>query len=466
MNLFGLTISRKDRTLAPPAESRAGWFPVIREAFAGGWQKNMELDQSTVMTFHAVFACVTLIAADISKLRMRLVEQDEDTKIWTETTNPAYSPVLRRPNSYQHRIQFWESWLLSKLMRGNTYVLKQRDNRGVVVQLYVLDPHRCRPMVADDGQIFYELQADNLTGVSGDTVIVPAREIIHDRMNTLYHPLCGISPLYASALAATQGLKIQQNSVRFFSNNSRPGGILTAQTVTKQQAETWKEQWEQNFSGDNVGRIAVLGGGLKFEQLTMTAVDAQLIDQLKWTAEVICSTFHIPPYKIGIGPMPTYNNIQSLNVEYYSQCLQKLIEDAEECMDEGLGIGVGVGPPPILGTEFDVENLLRMDSVTQMNVLKEAIGASVMAPNEARRVWNLPPVEGGDSPMAQQQDFSLAALAKRDAQADPFGAKPAMPPAALPPPAAAPTKDGDDGRLKQLVAADLLRRSKQPARVA
>jgi hypothetical protein len=60
-----------------------------------------------------------------------------------------------------------------------------------------------------------------------------------------------------------------------------------------------------------------------------------------------------------------------------------------------------------------------------------------MAPNEARRSRNLPPVKGGESPMIQQQNYSLAALAKRDALADPFGkAQPAAPAAPAPKPAA------------------------------
>jgi phage portal protein BeeE len=42
--------------------------------------------------------------------------------------------VLRKPNRFQTRIQFLESWALSKLSRGNTYVLKQRDNRNVVTR--------------------------------------------------------------------------------------------------------------------------------------------------------------------------------------------------------------------------------------------------------------------------------------------------------------------------------------------
>jgi HK97 family phage portal protein len=104
------------------------------------------VDRQSVLSNHAAFACMTLIASDVAKLRCKLVEQNKG--IWTETDIPAFSPVLRKPNRFQNRIQFWESWILSKLTRGNTYVLKERDQRGVVVALYVLDPNRVRPLVA------------------------------------------------------------------------------------------------------------------------------------------------------------------------------------------------------------------------------------------------------------------------------------------------------------------------------
>ena len=42
------------------------------------------------------------------------------------------------------------------------------------------------------------------------------------------------------------------------------------------------------------------------------------------------------------------------------------------------------------------------------------------APDEGRRFFNLAPVPGGKSPMAQQQNYSLAALDKRDSSDDPF----------------------------------------------
>jgi HK97 family phage portal protein len=414
MRLLGLEITKAgQKTLNSVPEGR-GWWPLVREPFAGAWQRNEELSQDACLAFHAVFACHTLICSDVSKLRVKLVSQQGS--IWQETSNPAFSPVLRKPNSFQNRIQLFENWVNSKLSRGNTYVLKQRDGRGVVVALYVLCPDRVKPLVSDDGQVFYQLMVDNLADVTQD-VIVPAREIIHDRFNCLFHPLVGISPLYASALAATHGINIQRSGARLAANGVRPSGILTAPgRIDPDQAKTVKEVWETQYAGPSGStKIAILGDGMKFEALTMTAEDAQLIEQLKYTAEVVCSTYHVPPYKIGIGQQPTYNNVQALNVEYYSQCLQVHLESIELCLDEGLGIGEGVVTNgQTYGIEFDTDNLLRMDASTQMDVLEKSKGKLTV--NEQRATLSKPPVEGGDTVYLQEQDHSLEWLAKRDAE--------------------------------------------------
>ena len=422
--MFGL-FTRKEKALST-VPARGGWWPLISEAAPGNWQRNVEVRKDAVLAFHAVFSCMTLIARDIAKLRVKLVAQD-DKGIWSEVKNPAYSPVLRKPNSYQTRIQFWENWILSKLSHGNTYVLKVRDNRGVVVQMHILDPMRVKPLIADDGSVFYEIQPDNLAA-GKEAITVPSREIIHDRFNTLFHPLVGLSPIYANGLAATQGLNIQNNSASFFGNASMPGGILSAPgAISDDTAQRLKDYWEANYSGRGAGKIAVLGDNLKFERLAVTAVDAQMIDQLKWTAEVVCSTFHVPPYKIGIGQQPTYNNVQSLNIEYYSQCLQSLIEDAELCLDEGLATG------DTLGTEFDLDGLLRMDSVTQMDVLEKS--KSVLTLDERRARLDRKPVDGGATIYLQQQDHSIEAIAARDKLLIEQANAPALPALPAPEPA-------------------------------
>jgi hypothetical protein len=70
-----------------------------------------------------------------------------------------------------------------------------------------------------------------------------------------------------------------------------------------------------------------------------------------------------------------------------------------------------------------------MDSAAKSKAAQDGISSGGMSPNEARkRYYALGPVTGGNSPMVQQQYYSLEALAERDAN-KPF-AKPAAPAAA------------------------------------
>lgn len=448
MRIFGLTITREKAAPPVPVTDRSGAWHRVYESFTGAWQKNVTVDIASVQTYHAIYACMTLIASDIAKLRVMLVQR-ENSGIWAEVENPAYSPVLRKPNRYQNRIQFWENWVLSKLAKGNTYVLKERDSRNVVKALYIMDPARVTPMVADDGSVFYQLRADNLSGTKLD-VMVPASEVIHDRWNCLYHPLIGTSPIIACGVAATQGMAIQNNQTHFFNNRSMPGGILTAPgTIDDTTAARLKTAWETNYGGENAGKVAVLGDGLKFEAMAMTAQESQAIEQLKWTAEVACSVFHVPAYKIGAAPVPANSNVQALNLEYYSQALQRLIEDAELCLDEGLAMANNIG------TEFDVENLLRMDSVSQIDYLAKASG--IMKIDEQRKRLNLAPLAtGGDTVYLQEQNYSVEALAKRDAKEDPWGSDKPTEPTPLPQPEPlalpSPEKAFDPDRVAKTVA--------------
>lgn len=442
MQIFGINLSRTRAaaTLAQAAPvSQGGWFPIVREPYTGAWQHNAEIAAPSVLAYGAVFSCVTLIAADIGKLRLRLVQRD-DAGVWTELESPAFSPVLRRPNRYQIINKFIEQWMCSKLSQGNAYALKQRDQRGLVTQLYVLDPHKVRPLIAPDGAVYYELGANNLAGIpeseGAAPIVVPAREIVHDLMCPLFHPLIGVTPLYACGLAAMQGLTIQNNATRFFANGSNPGGILLAPgELTQAQADKVRKEWEEGYTGANVGKVGLLTGGLKYEALTVNAADAQLIEQLKWSVEQVCSCYHVPAALIDSSHQPPYANSEPLVQQYYSQCLQSLIIALENSLDEGLELGNVEGKT--YGTEFDIDDLIWLDVATRTKAAGDAVTGGVMSPNESRfKYFGLSGVPGGESPYLQQQNFSLAALAERDAD-QPFSKAAA--------PSAAPPSDEDTG---------------------
>lgn len=390
-----------------PISSGYGFWPLIRESYTGAWQHNVVVVRQTVIENWAVFSCVTLIAGDIAKMPATVMQYSRTLKIFESTLQ---RPVLRKPNHFQTRIEFFKSWIFSLLLNGNTYILKERDAERKIVALYILDPTRVTPLVAEDGSIYYQLGDDHLSGVEG-SLTVPASEIIHDRMYTLFHPLIGVSPIYACGVAAMQSAAIQDSSTKFFQNMSRPGGILTAPgSISDETAARLKEYFQTNFTGLNAGKVAVVGDGLKYEAMTITASDSQMIELAKFSAEMICATFHVPPYKLGLGQMPTTNNVAALNQQYYDQALQPITENMELRLDDGLELEFP------FETWMDESVLLRMDPATRLDSHSKAIGGGWFKPNEARKAENLAPVAGGDTPYMQIQNYSLGALDRRDAK--------------------------------------------------
>ena len=107
-----------------------------------------------------------------------------------------------------------------------------------------------------------------------------------------------------------------------------------------------------------------------------------------------------------------------------------------------------------IGTEFDLDGLLRMDAVAQVDVVAKKKGIATL--DEQRRDLNLKPQPGGDTIYLQQQDHSLAAIAARDEQliAD----------AKAPAPAPAPANDNPAAASLALAAS--VRRSIRNKRLA
>lgn len=397
-----------------------GWNSLfVHEPYSGAWQKNDELKREDVTAFYAVFACVSLISKDIGKLGIQLKQKKQGVLVDVEI--PPRFRVLTKPNNYQTWQQFQESWTSSLLLRGNTYVLKVRDVFGEVCRMVVLNPDLVKPLVDDNGNVFYQLTNDQLAQTESE--VIPASEIIHDRINCFYHSLVGLTPIMACGLAASLGQEIQASSRKFFGNGSRPGGVLIAPgPITKEKAEAVSSQWNSGYSGDNIGKTAILGDGMQYTPLAVSAHDAQMIQQLDLSARIVCSAFNVPTWKIHITDAS--KSASEGSEVYYSDCLQSYIEARENLLDDGLELKK-------FGVEayLDIDALIRMNSSSKMAFLKDGIGSGLLSPNEGRAKLGYLPVDGGDSPVMQQQNYSLSALAKRDLKDDPFatGSPPPLP---------------------------------------
>lgn len=419
MNVLGFNISRKPK--APPAGSIGavavgvpGQGGFIREPYTGAWSQVQSLTtRDGLMAASVPYACTDLISSDIAKLRIKYVKLSEG--VWLEAPAPRYVSLIKQPNAYQTRDQFIKAWVVSKLSWGNAYIMLTRNAIGAVVSMDVLNPKYVVPLVAPDQSVYYQITMSPLQVAPLQSTVVPARDIIHDRGLCPWHPLVGMSPLAACAAAVLMSTSITNNSSSFFANQARPSGILTTpHNIPQDKADRIKDQWATKFNGTNAGSIAIMGDDLKYQPMTMASTDAQLIEQLQFSVEDICRTYHVPPHKVGADKMRTTAPTNAVyESQYYSDCLQSHLEGIECLLELGLGLPDGTG------LRFDLTQLMRMDESTMIANNAVSVGAGIMTPNEARAMQGLTSKEGGDSPMIQQQNYSLAALAKRDAAAPP-----------------------------------------------
>jgi HK97 family phage portal protein len=413
MKILGFTITREKALHAVGNTTRYG-LRTILEPFSGAWQRNVEETRGDLLTYPTLYANIFRISSDVGKLPFGLMKTDANG-VSTPAPPEQAAPyaVLRKPNNFQTQGQFREYWMIAKLTQGNTYVLKRRDRRDMVTDLYVLDSCRVMPLVSDSGEVFYQLYTDALNTLPKDypaaSLIVPASEIIHDRCMTLHHPLIGIPPLAAAYWPALKNMKIMRSATEFFANNAQPGGILTAPAgMSEKDAEAVKTYWNTNFTGANAGRVAIVGADMKFTAFAMKSIDSQMVEQMRYSDEQICQPFGVPPFKVGIGTIPSGLGVDGVNQMYYQDALQTHIEHMEALLDEGLKISKP------LGVELDLAPLLRMDEAKRAEVETKLVGGKIKTPDEGRVRFNLPPTGGGATLWGQHQDYPLGTLAERN----------------------------------------------------
>lgn len=405
------------------------WLPppshgYVHEPFTGAWQANQECFGPGGI-FSAVYACIAIISADVAKLPPRIRVRNADGSKRDHDNHPA-ARVLWYPNKYQTRVDFWGQFMASCLFSGNTYVYLERDERDVISAMHILDPRRVSVLLADDGSVFYRIGDSALVRELG-TDVVPARAMLHHRLLALHHPLVGLTPLYAAGVSAMTGQQIQANSQAFFSNMSRPSGALVVPgKLNDADLARFRAEWEQNYKNGAMGRTAILQGGMKWEPLQINAVDAQLIEQLRWSVEDVARCFRVPSYMLTDAAKLSFKNAEQLNRSYYSQTLQYHLEAIEARIDQAFGLASDVY------CEFDLSTLLRMELDARMAAYREGITSGVLTINEARRYEELPPKEGGDEPLVQVQYRPLSMAGEPTTAPGPTPAPEPDPPPAEP----------------------------------
>jgi len=371
-----------------------GWFTLGR--IEDGWQRNLKNGAVNGRAIPAAYAAVMASARAISQC-YPTHKTVSPTGIVSVVTTSAASRIFRSPNAYETWPQFILNLVAGMGFEGESFAVAFRNDRSEITELHRMPMRTTSPLVTPDGAIFYAIGPNPMLPEYTDWV-VPARDVLHLRANCPRHPLIGETDLAAAMMAAGVNVSLSGSQLAFFTRMSRPSGILsTEQALTKVQLAQLREAWKEQSTDVNQGGIGIVAGGLKFQPLTITSQDAQLIEAQRLSIEDIARVYGVPLPVIGDLSHATLQNTEQLIQHWLSVSLGAQLENIEQSFNALFGFG------PRDYCELNTAALLRADFEKRIEGYTRAIQGALMMPNEARTAEGLSPVPDGDRLYAQAQ---------------------------------------------------------------
>jgi HK97 family phage portal protein len=378
--------------------------PWAIEPVGDGWQRNLDISGYGARNVPIVHACVMAVARPISQTYPKHVRIKNGA--FEEIKTSAAYRVLRNPNSYQTTPEFLLNLVAQTLFDGEAFCIVSRNDRKEVSAIHPLPRGTCSPLIDDETrEIFYAVGSSPLAP-GGTDYIAPARDILHLKFHTPRHPLIGESPIKAAALAIGINVALSKTQAAFFSNMNRPSGIISTEVVlNKEQLNQLRAAFEDQAAGMAAGRIPILGGGLKFQPMSINSQDAQLVEAQRMSLEDVARVFGVPPVMIGDLSHSTLNNAEATISSFLSMSLGSYLEHVERAFDRLFNLD---GDQEYV--ELDVSSLLRTDFAGRVDGLTKALTQGLMTPNEARAREGLSPVDGGNEIFMQRQNTPVSLL--------------------------------------------------------
>ncbi|OBX35656.1 phage portal protein [Halomonas elongata] len=253
-----------------------------------------KVNENTVMSLSAAWACTRLIAESVSTLPLHLYERTPDGRR-RAVDHPLYGILNRSPNADSTPATFWEAKTAAILLRGNGFSEKQYFN-GRLVGLRFLSPSRLGGTKLPNGdlQLMY-------TEEGGRQRPVRERDLFHIPGFSM-DGKWGLSTIQYGAAVFGSALAASNAANSTFEKGLAPTVAFTMDKVLKKdQREEFRENLKDIKGAINAGESPLLEGGMDAKSIGIKPSDAQLLESRNFSVEEVCRWFRVDPSMVGHG---------------------------------------------------------------------------------------------------------------------------------------------------------------------
>lgn len=330
----------------------------------------------------AVRSCVDTIARHVAKLKPVHIIQDDNGR---NTQKSAINNLLaNRPNIYMSTSDFLYKIASQLLYYGNAFVFIQKDEKQNINGFYPIDFTSCE-LKEYDNNLYLKFNFNN-----AKNIVIPYTDIIHIRRNYSTHDLLGQDAYKPLLETLTNLSKSRQSISNKVENGGKISGILklsgmVSQSEWKTKAELFADWFKSSTSKS--GGVATIDSTADFIPVSTKAESAEEA-QLKYLQSEVYSYFGINEAIVN----GSYNETE------WQAFYESIIEGIKIQLSQEFTAKVFTEKEKEYGNiiDFNSNRLTYASTTNKVNMVKELGALGLLTTNEARELFDLPPVEDGD----------------------------------------------------------------------
>lgn len=350
------------------------------------------ISADTSLKVSAVFACVKAIAETVSTLPLHLYKSSDGAN-GADRVKVKDHYISGFLNDYPNDCMTWhearECLTFQQVLRGNSYS-EINWKRGFVDSYDPLCEFEVTAQRTKNKKLVY-----HVSDYGSSSRRLNSNQISHFKGLT-GNGINGVSPIEVCRHAMTSAKYLNEHGANQFKNGARLQGALKMPATFKNTAtrDRVREGWNTAYGGANGQRVAILEGGMEWQNISMSLQDAQFIEQMNFSVEEVARIFSVPPHIIGHLLRSTNNNIEHQGKEFHQRSISPWLRRQEETLrrtlltrDERMqGYYFAHNPDAILSADFK----------TRVEGLAKQVQSGLLSVNEARAKENRGAVDGGD----------------------------------------------------------------------
>lgn len=353
------------------------------------------VDPERSLQIGAVYSCVRLLSEAVAGLPVSMFEEVGEQKK-PIVSDPILYLVSVAPNPVIDAGEFWRTIVGWMLLRGNAYAYIERNGAGMPVALWPLSPSSIEVGRRANGELVYTVntQDDEYAPLDkGEKVI--ADNMLHYRAFGL--GVEGLSPIGLARQSVGLSFAAQQYMAGFYARDATPGGSIVVDGELSDTAyERMERQWKDLHEGwSNSNTMAIMEGGAKWAQTTLSPQDAQFIETQKFSRSEIASIYGVPPHMIGDTEKSTSwgSGLAEQGIGFVTYSLRPWLQRLERVTRRRLLMGRQANR----GFRWQVEGLMQGDLKARYDAYAVGKQWGWLSTNDIRRKEGEPTVDGGDT---------------------------------------------------------------------